>query len=212
MFFFAYGRIKIPMLSLPKQLLIVFLVFLALLTLGGIVVYGNYQTKKEQIAEIKKQENYWFVLYRKTNTEELYYGIPGEKGKSKLIKTFIVKSGRPNERPTPLPQLLGRKYWVITEKHEEKQNPETAPYFLTLDVPAPSESPYGPVPYKECNGVQCDWVKPGAFGLHGINGDPTRLSPVDPGSSGCIRHTDEDITYLYNLIDPKKEVRYYIDN
>lgn len=49
------------------------------------------------------------------------------------------------------------------------------------------------------------------FGLHGTGGQPEKLSKDDPGSSGCIRHKDEDITYLYNLLDPQKEeIRYYV--
>ena len=89
-------------------------------------------------------------------------------------------------------------------------NPETAPFFLTLDIPAPETEPYGPVPYEECGG-QCYWVVPGAFGLHGVAGNPSKLSREDPGSSGCIRHSDEDITYLYSLLSPAKEkIRYYV--
>jgi hypothetical protein len=110
-----------------------------------------------------------------------------------------------------LPQLLGKKYWLITKKFDTRNNPETSPYFLELNVPAPAVAPYGPSPYTECNGSQCNWQLPGPFGLHGINGDLTRLDSDNPGSSGCIRHTDEDITYLYNLLDPiKNEIRYYI--
>lgn len=161
---------------------------------------------------VKKQSDYWFVLHRKSQTEQLYQGIPGDKGKSQLVKTFQVKTGRPGERPTPLPQLMGREYWIITEKHPEPDNPETAPYFITLDVPAPEDPPYGPTPYLECDG-QCDWILPGDFGLHGIAGNPEKLSEDDPGSSGCIRHTDEDITYLYNILEPEKEeIRYYIED
>jgi hypothetical protein len=175
--------------------------------LASFLLSNRTQPEKQPV------EKYWFVLHRKSNKEELLLGVPGEKSKSKLIKTFQVRVGIPNERPTPLPQLLGREYWVMTAKEEQKDNPETAPYFLTLNVPAPDEPPYGPVPYKECNGVQCDWVRAGPFGLHGVNGDPSRLTSDDPGSSGCIRHTDEDITYLYNLLDPhESEIRYYIED
>lgn len=162
-------------------------------------------------AETKK--SYWFVLHRASNREEFFYGIPGEKEKSDLLMTFIVKTGRPGERPTPLPSLLGKEYWIITDKKEQFDDPETAPYFLTLNIPAPTEPPYGPVPYTECNGEQCDWIVPGAFGLHGTANTPERLLAEDPGSSGCIRHSDEDITYLYNLLDPAKdEIRYYIED
>ncbi len=155
---------------------------------------------------------YWFVLHRQSQREVLYLGVPGNKEQSEMKKTFVVKTGRPGERPTPLPQLLNREYWIITKKQPEPNNPETAPYFITLDVPAPSVPPYGPSPYLECNG-QCDWVRPGDFGLHGVAGVPERLTDQDPGSSGCIRHSDEDITYLYNLLEPSKgEIRYYIED
>lgn len=165
----------------------------------------------------KKQEEpaaasaYWFLLQRKSNRELLYYGVPGNGKESTLIKTFLVKTGIPGQRPTPLPQLVGRSFWRITKK-EKTDNPETAPYFLTLDIPAPTDAPYGPSPYTECNG-QCDWVQPGAFGLHGVGGDPTRLFSGDPGSSGCIRHTDGDISYLYDLLTPEKgEIRFYVQD
>lgn len=160
----------------------------------------------------KPQEHYWFILHRKSNKEEIFKGLSGDKKDSSLLKTFQVKVGIPGKRPTPLPKLLNKEYWLITDKQEQKDNPETAPYFLTLNIPAPSEEPYGPVPYKECNGEQCNWVRQGTFGLHGINGDQSRLSPENPGSSGCIRHKDEDITYLFNLLDPSKEIRYYIED
>lgn len=144
--------------------------------------------------------------------EYLYFGLPGESGKSRLLKAFPVKPGVPGEKPTPLPSLAGRDYWVIVSKMEALDNPDTAPYFLTLDVPAPDVEPYGPAPYFECDG-QCNWQMEGPFGLHGINGDEGRLSADDPGSSGCVRHTDGDITYLYNLLDPRKEqIRYYIQD
>ena len=190
----------------------VFSLTLLAILLGIIVLLiANWQEvfMKEQVAV---KNDYWFVLHRKSQTEELFQGIPGDKEKSKLIKTFTVKTGIPGERPTPLPQLLGREYWIITKKQPELDNPETAPYFITLDIPAPSEPPYGPSPYEECKG-QCDWVRQGDFGLHGVAGVPERLTDADPGSSGCIRHTDEDITYLYNLLEPTKgEIRYYIED
>lgn len=174
---------------------------------------------KQTVLSSADVSSYWFLLHRKSQTEELYLGIPGVAKKSHLIKSFMVKVGIPGERPTPLPQLLGKEYWIITEKHEEKDNPAIAPYFLTLNIPASTESPYGPVPYIECKGPastrgeQCDWVLPGAFGLHGTGGNPEKLSADNPGSSGCIRHSDKDITYLYNLLDPtKEEIRYYIED
>lgn len=151
------------------------------------------------------------MLNRKSNIEKLYRGVPGNENASTLLKTFVVKTGIPGERPTPLPQLLGKEYWTLVKK-EVSDNPETAPYFLTLDVPTSDEEPYGPTPYLECNG-QCNWITPGFFGLHGTAGHPEKLSSEDPGSSGCIRHRDEDITYLYNLLEPEKEgIRYYIQD
>lgn len=143
--------------------------------------------------------------------EFLYKGIPGETLKSELVRVFKVKTGIPNERPTPLPKLLNKKYWLITKKEESKDNTETAPYFLKLNIPVSQEEPFGPVPYKECYEDQCNWGMPGDFGLHGINGDESKLSIDDPGSSGCVRHRDEDITYLYNILNPEREeIRYYV--
>ncbi|HLL61135.1 MAG TPA: L,D-transpeptidase, partial [Candidatus Nitrosocosmicus sp.] len=61
-----------------------------------------------------------------------------------------------------------------------------------------------------CNG-QCDWITIGAFGLHGVNGNLNKLTNEDPGSSGCIRHSDEDISFLYETLDPSRyEIRYYV--
>ena len=142
----------------------------------------------------------------------MYKGAPGDVNQSELVKTFTVKAGIPGERPTPLPKLLNREYWVITDKWDAREYPETAPYFLKLDIPVSEEWPYGPVPYDECAG-QCDWELPGYFGLHGVNGDETKLSAIAPGSSGCVRHRDEDITYLFNTVNPQSEkVRYYVED
>lgn len=192
---------------------LILLIFLGSI-LGIVVFFQNHTSSSVDKEEIKVQEKdtYWFVLYRKSNKEELYRGIAGDKNNSKLLKIFQVKVGIPGERPTPLPQLLGREYWIIVEKHEELENPETAPYFLTLNIPVSDSEPFGPVPYVECNG-QCNWVRAGSFGLHGTGGNPGKLSKEDPGSSGCVRHNDEDITFLYNLLDPQKdEIRYYVED
>jgi hypothetical protein len=152
---------------------------------------------------------YWFLLRRESQIEFLYFGLPGNEKESMLVDIYQVKTGIPSQRPTPLPQLIGRPYWIMTAKYPT-ENPETAPYFLELDVPVSDGAPYGPVPYPECGGA-CDWVLPGAFGLHGVNGDETKLSISNPGSSGCIRHSDMDIISLYYLLDPiKHEIRYYI--
>lgn len=174
---------------------------------------------QKQSKDTKVSDDYWFVLHRKSNVELLYKGKPGAESKSRLIRAFHVKAGVPGERPTPLPQVLGKKYWVITKKFDTSDNFETAPYFLELNIPAPSIPPYGPSPYLECDGPagergeQCDWGIPGSFGLHGVAGDLTRLDSDNVGSSGCIRHADEDITYLYKLLDPKDtEIRYYIQD
>lgn len=48
----------------------------------------------------------------------------------------------------------------MIDKVEAVDNPETAPYFLTLDIPVSDEEPFGPAPYLECDG-QCNWVLPG---------------------------------------------------
>ena len=163
----------------------------------------------ETLNPLTYSPEYWFLLHRKSNIEYFYYGLPGEKTKSTLIKTFKVNTGIKNKKPTPLPQKLGREYWLLKDKWETK-NPETAPYFLMLDVPISDEAPFGPTPYEECNG-QCNWETQGYFGLHGVNKDENRLS--DAGSSGCVRHSDQDITYLFNTLElGKNGVRYYIED
>lgn len=180
------------------------------IVLVGLVYFQNAQTNKSNVLPSQIEKEYWFILNRKSNKEFLYFGEAGNTENSALVKSFKVKSGIPWQRPTPLPELVGRQYWLVTAKYEVFDNPETAPYFLKLDVPVSDSEPYGPVPYDECNG-QCNWELPGAFGLHGNNGDPEKLAESSPGSSGCIRHTSEDITYLYNLLDlNNSQVRYYI--
>lgn len=166
-------------------------------------------------AAVSSKETHWLSLDRELGKEYLYFGIPGEPDNSRLIREFSVKTGA-SWSPTPLPKLVGRDYWRIVKK-ESTENPETAPYFLQLDVPVSDEWPYGPVPYTECRdittgaSIQCDWVLPGYFGLHGVGGDNTKLSKENLGSSGCIRHKDSDITNLYNLLDPEnEEIRYYV--
>lgn len=187
-----------------------------ILIIVGLIIVGIVITQVQSISKPQSQRNiekpaYWFMLHRKSNVEYLYLGQPGNQEESELIRKFDVKTGIPGERPTPLPELVGREYWVLTDKMEAFNNPETAPYFLVLDVPTPSEAPFGPSPYLECGGEQCNWELPGYFGLHGVAGNPEKLSPEDQGSSGCIRHSDEDITYLYDLLDPKSgEIRYYV--
>lgn len=177
----------------------------------GVASLSSSTDNKKVLSELEKKESYWFLLHRKSNMEYLYKGVAGEKGESVLVRSFKVKVGAPGQSPTPLPKLLGKKYWVIIDKQSE-ENSETSPYFLTLNIPVSEEEPYGPIPYLECNG-QCNWNIPGYFGLHGTGGNPAKLSKEDPGSSGCIRHLDEEITYLYNLLDPRKEeIRYYIED
>ncbi|MEK7518212.1 MAG: L,D-transpeptidase [Patescibacteria group bacterium] len=191
--------------------ILVFLAF-AFLLISFSFYKGSASNKSTEVLSSNTKSSYWFLLHRKSNVEFLYSGIPGEKDKSTLVKTFIVKTGILGQSPTPLPKLLGRGYWLITQKEESRDNPETAPYFLTLNIPVSDLDPFGPVPYNECKG-QCNWIVPGYFGLHGVNDNEKKLSEEDPGSSGCIRHFDEDIIYLYNLLDPEREeIRYYIED
>lgn len=188
------------------------LIFCIFSVIALFLQFRTYGETKKITALVPEEKSYWFVLHRKSNFEYLYFGKPGDKEKSVLLRTFKVKTGVPGEKPTPLPEFVGKKYWEIIAKYETPDNPETAPYFLTLNIPVTEEPPFGPKPYLECNG-QCNWELPGAFGLHGNNGDPEKLADTNPGSSGCIRHTVEDITYLYNLLDLKNsQVRYYIDD
>lgn len=210
MYFSKYVQVfgKIPRVKRIGVKLLIFSIIAFVLILFKDSVTNN----SKSVLSSDTQFSYWLILHRKSNREFLYKGKLGEADKSTLIKTFKVKSGVAGKRPTPLPRLLGREYWVITRSFETGDNPETAPYFLSLNIPVTDSQPYGPAPYLECDG-QCNWILPGEFGLHGVNGDLSKLSDQDPGSSGCIRHSDEDITYLYNLLSPQQqEVRYYIED
>ena len=192
-----------------RFLLVTLIIFLLGACVGASGMAFSVQEKKP--VQTVEKSGYWFVLHRESNIELLYKGVLGDAKRSDLVRSFRVKTGVPGERPTPLPQMIGRDYWLVTAK-STSDNPETAPYFITLDVPTSDEPPFGPKPYEECGG-QCDWVIPGAFGLHGVNGDPSRLSDENSGSSGCVRHSDEDITYLYKLLNPdKEEIRYYVED
>lgn len=186
-------------------------ILVLLTTIGvGIVLFLEQPRRKEPKPLNTKIESYWLVLHRKSNIEKLYQGPPGSVSKSKLIKTLKVNDGVEKQTPTPLHTLVGRNYWIVNDKEMPVDDPTLGPHFLTLDVPVTGEWPYGPVPYEECDG-QCDWMLPGYFGLHGIGGDSTKLT--DAGSSGCVRHKDEDISYLYKTLDPKKqEIRYYVED
>ena len=200
---------------MKNKIFVLSILIISLFLVSSFLNIQNPQVLSEQ-TQITASQSYWFILHRKSGNEYLYYGTAGDINNSKIMRSFQVKTGAPWS-PTPLPALLGREYWLITAKESSQDNPETAPYFLQLDVPVTEEWPYGPVPYEECNDVftgekiQCDWILPGYFGLHGINGNSSKLGKNDLGSSGCIRHSDDDITYLYNLLDPKaQEIRYYI--
>ena len=209
--FFNFLDFMIAYFTTKKRfLLLVLAVFILGIGMGA--SFMSLSVREKQPVQAVEKTGYWFVLHRESNVELLYKGVLGDARRSEIIRSFRVKAGIPGERPTPLPQMIGRDYWLVTAK-STSDNPETAPYFITLDVPVSEEPPFGPKPYEECVGGQCDWVLPGAFGLHGVNGDPSRLSDENPGSSGCVRHSDEDITYLYELLNPEKEeIRYYVED
>jgi len=193
----------------------VLIILLVILIAGGSIVLQNTKKTKGMTVTVLdqsiKQMDYWFMLHRKSKKEFLYQGVPGDISQSNVVKEFQVNVGINGERPTPLPKLFGRDYWNLIAEYDTSTDPETAPYFLTLDIPWSDVYPFGPIPYEECNG-QCNWVRPGSFGLHGISNTPNKLT--DAGSSGCIRHTDEEITYLYNLLNPSEQnpIRYYIED
>ncbi len=183
--------------------------------IGSIFVFHKSFVHQEEMIVPAK---YWLRLARTSQTETLYKGTPGDANHSQIIRVFQVKTGIDGKSPTPLPRLMGREYWKIIKKESSSDNPDTAPYFLTLDIPSGIDWPYGPTPYEECidpvsgENAQCDWVQPGFFGLHGVAGNEDKLSSENEGSLGCIRHKDEDITYLYELLDPEnEEIRYYVD-
>lgn len=199
---------------MKNKLIILSIFIISLIPLSGLLLNSNKDVRGEKIDSPKT--SYWFMLHRKSGEELLYLGVPGDVDNSKIVRRFQVKTGA-SWSPTPLPKLVGREYWKIVKKESSAENPETAPFFLQLDVPTSDEWPYGPTPYTECKDIytgepiQCDWVLPGYFGLHGTGGNPSKLLAEDYGSSGCVRHKDEDIVYLYNLLDPaREEIRYYI--
>lgn len=200
---------------MKSLIVLISIIIVSVLLAAGLTFYSKNENNHNLAKTPSK--SYWFVLHRKSGVENLYLGVPGKVSDSQLIRTFQVKTGA-SWSPTPLPKLVGREYWKIVKKESSELNPDTAPYFLQLDVPTGEEWPYGPVPYTECldslgNNIQCDWIQPGYFGLHGVGGNPYKLSDEDYGSSGCVRHTDADITYLYNLLDPEhEEIRYYIED
>ncbi|MDO8658255.1 MAG: L,D-transpeptidase [Candidatus Levybacteria bacterium] len=196
---------------MKKKLLVLSVLIISLFFPLLFATYSNPSVKGRKI-QVAPKKSHWFVLHRKAGREFLYYGILGEANNSKLVRTFQVKPGIAGQSPTPLPKLLDRDYWLITKKESSADNPETAPYFLTLNIPVTKDWPFGPAAYPECNG-SCDWVLPGEFGLHGVNGNVSKLSKENRGSSGCVRHSDEDITFLFNLLNPEKEeIRYYIED
>ncbi len=193
------------------QILTFGFIFAMGLLMGLVTLRIDFSPNTQVLGAAEVKDEYWFLLHRKSNVELLYKGIPGNATQSALVKSFQVKTGEPGKKPTPLPQLFEKEYWTIIKKYETFDNSETAPYFIELDIPYSESEPYGPVPYLECNG-QCNWELPGPFGLHGVNNDNTRLSYDSFGSSGCIRHTDSDIVYLYNLISLDDGIRYYIED
>lgn len=174
--------------------------------------YNNFladEPTQGEILSVSDENEYWLLLKRKSNIELLYHGKPGIESESSLVKQFVVKTGVEGKRPTPLPQLVHREYWLLTNKYSARDNLEIGPFFLKLDIPYSYTPPYGPEPYKECDG-QCNWQTPGSFGLHGIAGDNSKLSSEDKGSSGCVRHYDGDIAYLYHILPEDKQIKYYI--
>lgn len=160
--------------------------------------------------DIGPETSYWFRLNRRENIETLNYGPNNLPQLSLMVWFFRVKTGVPGQKPTPLPQKTGRPFWLVIDKYQTRDNPETAPFFLVLDVPGTETSPFGPRPYRECAG-QCNWKIPGYFGLHGVAGVESRLTIPEPGSSGCVRHRDFDISFLYHVLDPRRNpIPYFI--
>src|SRR5690606_19080816 len=91
-------------------------IILAVITFNFLLfTYFTAKNKVDPPLIEKSPASYWFLLHRKSQKEYFYRGIPGDPQKSTLIKTFTVKTGIPGERPTPLPKLLGREYWVIID-------------------------------------------------------------------------------------------------
>ena len=71
------------------QLILIFLVIVT----GMLLLMPHKNKAGEKI--VPPKESYWMLLHRKSNVEYLYKGIAGDKSKSYLIKTFLVKPGIP---------------------------------------------------------------------------------------------------------------------
>lgn len=167
-------------------------------------------------------DNYWFLLDRLNKKEYLFQGPVGVRDRKYLVREFTVLPGLSGQTPTPVPSKVTptREYWTFNSATLKSPVGDISnggqPGFLKLDIPY-DNSLGGPVPYLECgpSGTsQCNWNTPGAFGLHGVdNNHPL----TDPGSSGCIRHNNTDIQYLYNLLsnvvnNNPNTIRYYIED
>lgn len=160
---------------------------------------------------------YWFQLHRsragKQPTEDLYHGVYGDALNSDHVMTSTVNPGIDGKSPTPRPDLLGKSYWVITKKEQNQGDAINlmGPDFLVLNIDYQNQY-NGPLGYNECGpsrNEQCFWPTPGEFGLHGTGDTSSRLT--DSGSSGCIRHSNDAITSIYNLLKNESgEIRYYI--
>ncbi len=171
---------------------------------------------------------YWFLLNRQKRYEILYKGTPEKITQSQVVKISTINPGSPGDEPTPIPQKLGKKFWSLTGEvrlHPQDSDPtgyeKFGPYFIVLDVPFKNQPDpscnnngttdcYGPVPYKECGpslDQQCNWHTPGEFAIHGND----KLDP--PGSAGCVRHSNTDITEIYDTLNNAKAInsntRYY---
>lgn len=176
--------------------------------------------------------DYWFLMNRIGKYEILYKGEPGVISKSKVVKVSRVNPGSPGKEPTPLPQKVGsQKYWLTTaglityRPENEDAYYKFGPYFIPLNVPTSYRDPvcaneakakgevtedcYGPK-YEECGASgaeQCNWLTAGQFAIHGNN----RLD--EEGSAGCVRHMNDDISEIYNLLKAENKLvgtRYYV--
>src|SRR5688572_16212552 len=95
---------------------------------GGIFLNKpKIQKVSLQSDQQKVAQNYWFMLHRKSKKEFLYQGIPGDLANSTLVKEFQVNVGIEGQRPTPLPELVGRAYWNLIAEYDTAADPETAP-------------------------------------------------------------------------------------
>ena len=69
------------------------LFILIFLTLFLASYFYKLQIKRKQVLSVQDKSGYWFVLKRKSNIENLYYGSAGDEDITYLYKLLDPKKG-----------------------------------------------------------------------------------------------------------------------